>query len=379
MDAKYLFEKEFVQLGRILFTATVATHIKSFHLPFINMLCEQGHQVEVACNPDVTLQEKITIREIPFVRSPYNSININAYIALKRLFGEHRYDLIHVHTPVASFLTRFAARDINVPVLYTVHGFHFFNGAPLRNWLLYYTAERLAAKWTAGLIVMNKEDFKAGKKLGFIEGKNLYYMHGVGVDISKYQQRDNNLREKLNLSSKAMIVVCVAEFIANKNHMQLLNAWKYVCDKEPESVLLLVGKGEVEIKIRKAVSNLGISQNVYFLGYRDDIPEILTASNIFALCSYREGLPRAIMEAMAAEKPVVATNVRGNRDLVEDGVNGYLVPLGEPRPLADAIIKLFRNPELAQRMGKAGRKKIEEYSLENVLNEMDNIYRKYLI
>lgn len=366
-------------MGRILFVASVATHIMSFHLPFINMLYEQGHQIEVACNPDVSLEEKIiTVREIPFARSPYSRKNISAYSALRKLLREHRYDLVHVHTPVASFLTRLAARDIDVPVLYTAHGFHFYQGAPLINWLLYYTAERLAARWTTGLIVMNAEDFQAGKKLGFEEGKNLHFIHGVGVDLNKYKKKDNNLREKLNLSNKSRVAVCVAEFIANKNHMQLLNAWKYVCNKEPDSVLLLVGKGKIENKIRKAVIELGISQNVYFLGYRDDVSDILNISDVFVLCSYREGLPRVIMEAMAAEKPVVATNVRGNRDLVEDGVNGCLVPVGEPRHLAEAIIKLFRNPELAQRMGKAGRKKIKEYSLDNVLNEMDNIYRKYL-
>lgn len=365
-------------MKRVLIVASIATHIKSFHLPFIKMLLEKGYEVEVACSVDVKLEIPSTVWDIPFVRSPYNNNNLKAYYLLRQLIKDRHYNLVHVHTPVASFLTRFAARDVDVPVLYTVHGFHFYNGAPLRNWLLYCTAERLASKWTAGLIVMNEEDFEAGKKLGLKEGKNLYYIHGVGVDLNKYQQKDNNLRERLNLSNKARIVVCVAEFITNKNHMQLLNAWKYVCDKEPDSVLLLVGKGETENKIRKAALDLGISQKVRFLGYRDDVPELLTVSNVFTLCSYREGLPRSVMEAMAAGKPVVATNIRGNRDLVEDGVNGYLVRLGEPRSLADAIIKLFSNPERAQRMGKEGRNKIIKYSLENVLNEMDVIYQKYL-
>jgi glycosyltransferase involved in cell wall biosynthesis len=368
---------EVLKLSKILFVATVASHIKAFHLPYINMLQRQGHEVEVACSTDVSLNEFRNVWSIPFSRSPYSLNNIKAYLIMRKLLKNRGYDLIHTHTPVASFITRFAARNLGVPVLYTAHGFHFYKGAPLRYWILYYNAERLSAKWTAGLVVMNREDFEAGQKLGFIEGKNLYYVHGVGVDINKYQQRNYNVREKLGLSDKANVVVCVAEFVPNKNHIQLIKAWKYVCDREPDSVLLLVGKGKILDKIRRAVLNLDITKNVYFLGYRNDVPQILSASNIFVLCSYREGLPRAVMEAMAVGKPVVATNVRGNCDLVEDGVNGYLVHLGNPYSLADAILKLVRNPELAQQFGKAGRKKIEDYSLQNVINEMDNIYTNF--
>ncbi len=364
-------------MSRILFVATVASHIKAFHLPYINMLQRQGHEVEVACSTNVSLNELRNVWNIHFSRSPYSLNNIKAYLIMRKLLKNRGYDLIHTHTPVASFITRFAARNLGVPVLYTAHGFHFYKGAPLRNWFIYYMTERLAAKWTAGLIVMNQEDLEAGKKMGLVEGENLFFVHGVGVDLNKYQQRNYNVREKLGLSDKANVVVCVAEFVPNKNHIQLIKAWKYVCDREPDSVLLLVGKGKILDKIRRAVLNLDITKNVYFLGYRNDVPQILSASNIFVLCSYREGLPRAVMEAMAVGKPVVATNVRGNCDLVEDGVNGYLVHLGNPYSLADAILKLVRNPELAQQFGKAGRKKIEDYSLQNVINEMDNIYTNF--
>lgn len=170
-------------MKRILFVATVASHIKAFHLPFINLLKEKGYEVEVACHLDIPLNDLKYVWEIPFSRSPYSIDNIRAFKSLRRLIQERNYHLIHVHTPVAAFLVRLAARKMNIPVLYTAHGFHFWKGAPIINHLLYKTAEYIAAPWTAGLIVINREDFEAARTLGFREGENLFYVHGVGVDL----------------------------------------------------------------------------------------------------------------------------------------------------------------------------------------------------
>lgn len=366
-------------MKRVLFVATVASHIKAFHLPFINLLRERGCEVEVACYPDVPLNGLSHIWEIPFSRSPYSRKNILAFKAIRRLFQERRYDLIHVHTPVAAFLVRLAARNMKVPVLYTAHGFHFYKGAPLKNHLIYRTMERLAARWTAGLIVMNKEDLKAGRGFGLREGKNLFYVRGVGVDLSYYGNVGCKIaRPELNIPEESPVTLCVAEMIPRKNHLQLLAAWKMVIKEIPEAHLLLAGDGELRPLLESLTSKMGLSSSVHFLGYRSDVPKLLATSNVVVLSSKHEGLPRCIMEAMAAEKPVVATNVRGNRDLVKDGVNGFLVPLGDPESLAKALIRLLVDRDLAQRMGTAGRKMIHEYSLDSVLQEMWDIYQRYL-
>ena len=158
-------------MGRVLFVATVATHIRAFHLPFIKMLQEQGYRVEVACRLDAPLASplpavEMPVWEIPFARSPYNPGNVAAYLKIRRLLRERNYDLVHVNTPAAAFLTRLAGRDMKTPVLYMAHGFHFYEGAPPLYRFLYYNMERLASRWTAGLIVLNREDLLAAGRSG---------------------------------------------------------------------------------------------------------------------------------------------------------------------------------------------------------------------
>ncbi|MCL6642775.1 MAG: glycosyltransferase [Candidatus Bipolaricaulota bacterium] len=163
----------------------------------------------------------------------------------------------------------------------------------------------------------------------------------------------------------------------HKNHACLLSAWRRVAREEPHAHLLLIGDG----RLRKALERkAGLERitNVHFLGFRKDVPQLLHATDIFVLPSKREGLPRSIMEAMAAGKPVVATDVRGSRDLVENGVTGILVKLGDVVGLAQAILQLIHDPELRLRMGEAGREKIQAYSLDHVIKEMSEVYARYL-
>lgn len=366
-------------MKRVLFAATVASHIRAFHLPFISLLQKRECEVEVACYLDVPLDGLRYVWAIPFSRSPYSRTNISAFEAIRKLLRERRYDLIHVHTPVAGFLFRFAARNLNVPVLYTAHGFHFYKGAPLKNHLIYGAMERLAVRWTAGLIVMNREDLEAGRRFGLREGKNLFYVHGVGVDLSYYGNPGSKTAgAELNIPGGSPIALCVAEMIPRKNHLQLLAAWRIVTREVPEAHLLLAGDGELRPRLESLASKMGLSGSVHFLGYRSDIPDLVANSNVVVLTSKHEGLPRCIMEAMAAGKPVVATDVRGSRELIRDGVNGLLVPLGDPESLAKALIRLLIDKDLGQRMGTAGHKMIQEYSLDKVLQEMWDIYQRYL-
>ena len=172
---------------RLLFVASVAAHIRAFHKPFIEYLEKCGYQVEIACFPDVQLDIPNRIWPVPFTRAPMSTKNIVAYVRMRSLIKENKYDLIHVHTPAASFITRLAAKGTKIPVLYTAHGFHSYPGAPAKNRLVYGTIERLAAPWTAGMVVINREDLATARRMGFLEGENLFYVHGVGIDIASYQ------------------------------------------------------------------------------------------------------------------------------------------------------------------------------------------------
>lgn len=374
-------------MGKILFIATVESHILNFHVPFIRYFQDKGYEVHVAtklANRQDELKDlNVVSHNIDFSRSPYSLSNVKALNQLIKIMRENKFSLVHVHTLVGAFLGRLAARITNTkPVLYTAHGFHFYKGAPLKNWLIYYTMEKIAAHWTDGLITMNEEDFNIAKKFNLRRKDAVFYVHGVGIDIDKYcindEEKRKKLREELGFSEDDVLILTVAEINTNKNHKQVIDAIKALRDYYSNIYYLIVGTGEKEEELKNYVLISNLGSKIRFSGYREDIPEILNAIDIFGLTSLREGLPRAIMEAMAAGKPIVATNVRGNRDLVRDGVNGYLIPVNDIEATAKVIVKLVENKNLRLRMGEEGRKIIQDYAIEKVLNEMDEIYSLYL-
>jgi glycosyltransferase involved in cell wall biosynthesis len=372
--------------GKVLFVATVYTHLAAFHIPFMKLLQSWGYEVHAVASPEGGHKnevETIGVRcwDIPFVRSPVSLKNLTAYQKLKALLIQEHYDLIHVHTPLAAWLGRLAAKRTGQgPVLYTAHGFHFYKGAPWLYWLFYYPAEWIAARWTDGLIVMNSEDYERAQKMGFNPEKNLFFVHGVGVDLEPFSpipKSEASVREELGLGNQDVVVTCVAEFTPAKNHAFLLAAWRRVTAEEPRAHLLLVGDGQLKKSIERKIMLEGV-RNVHFLGFRSDVPRLLQGTDIFVLPSRREGLPRSIMEAMAAGKPVIAAKIRGSRDLVAHGVTGLLVELGDLNGLAQALLQLIRDQELRHKMGEAGQSQIQDYALPRVLAEMAAIYSRYL-
>lgn len=370
----------------VLLVATVYTHLAAFHIPFMRLLQSWGYEVHAAASPaegrkDEVEAAGVTCRDVPFARSLTSIENGRAYRLMRRLLRDKKFNLIHVHTPVAAWLTRAAARGLRQgPVLYTAHGFHFFRGAPWTHWALFYPLERLAVRWTDGLIVLNREDFERAKRMRFVEGENVFLVHGVGVDLEAFKpdpRARDRIRSELGLRADDLVALCVAEFTPTKNHRQLLLAWKRVAKEEPSAQLLLVGNGRLRQREESRVIRDQV-RNVRFLGFRRDVPSLLAAADLLVLPSRREGLPRSILEAMAVGLPVVATDVRGCRDLVEHGRNGLLVKVGDVEGLAQAIVTLLGDRELRERMGREGRTKVEAYSLDRVLEETAAIYRRFL-
>lgn len=224
-------------MGKVLFVATVYIHLAAFHIPFMKLLQDWGYEVHVAASPSEGHKDKVetagvTCWDIPFARSPVSLKNLVAYYRLKALLSQERFDLIHVHTPIAAWLGRLAAKRTHQgPVLYTAHGFHFYKGAPWPYWLFYYPAERLAARWTDGLIVMNSEDLAQAKQMGFREGKNLFFVHGVGVDLKRFASENADIEriwDELGIQPDDIVITYVAEFTPTKNHGWLLRVWNRV-------------------------------------------------------------------------------------------------------------------------------------------------------
>lgn len=365
---------------KILFVSNVAPFARHSHA-LIRWLRAQGNEVHYAANGQMPFDDCEKTFDIPIQRSPFSRQNIEAYRQLTRIMREESYDIVHCHTPMGGFLARLAARKYRrrgLRVLYTAHGFHFFKGAPLQNWLLYYTAEKLLAPVTDCLITINREDFsraKAKLRTGRVE-----YVHGVGLDEKRCplasEGEQSALREKFEIPENAYVLLFIGEL--KKNQQLLLRMLAQLRGEIPEALLLLAGDGPEQAQEEALAASLGVGGQVRFLGWRDDIRDLLACCDVYVSSSLREGLPINIMEAMAMERPIVATDIRGHDDLIESGKGGYLVSQEDAEGFARAVLALYRDPVLGGEMGRCARRALEPYLLPNVLDEMHKIYAGYL-
>ena len=371
----------------VLFVATVDSHIWYFHMPYLKMLRDMGYSVEVAAGVSGFAEnikaEGYEVHTIPFSRSPLSIANIAAYRALRRLMQSRHYVMVHVHTPVAGFLGRLAARRQGVPhIVYTAHGFHFHSHGKWWSNSLYYALERTAARWTDILVTINREDFTIASR-AFAHGRTkVVFVPGVGVDCRRYQTLPEAarmaVRASLGLPVDAYVVAWVGELDRNKRPEDALAAIHYL--SEPgRTRMLMLGSGETSKETSDLVVQYGLTGVASLTGRVANVGDYLSASDVLLSTSIREGLPRSVMEAMAAGLPVVAYDIRGCNDLVVDGETGFLVPFGDVRGLTDKLAWLAQHPDEQHRMGEAGRKRIEEtFSLEAVLPQMRTIYQNEL-
>ncbi|WP_319402507.1 glycosyltransferase family 4 protein [uncultured Anaeromusa sp.] len=365
----------------VLFVASVATHIWNFHMPYLDYFQKEGFTVHIACQlncrKELFEEKDILVHEIPLTRSAFALKNIwQAGNLLKRIFQQYNFALIHVHTPIISFLTRMVAVFASgAPILYTAHGFHFYKGAPWLNWLIYFPAEFIARFWTSALIVINREDYRNAIELLWY--RNVFLVEGVGVDLREWKDTAIPKTNFLQREVRGCVFCCVAEMIPRKNHGVLLAAWEELQKRGVAGELWLLGDGEMEVALQEYVQERNLS-DVYFWGYRQDVREFVESSDVLILVSLQEGLPRAIMEAMALGKPIIASDIRGNHDLVRHEHTGLLVSVNDPLSLADAMQKLAEKSELRCQMGKEGRAAIQPYALEPVLEKMKKIYQRFL-
>ena len=331
---RYFFRGEgTMQKKKVLFVATVVkTHMMQFHIPYLKLFQEMGWETAVASkndyeNPDdCKIPYCDTYYDIPFERLPWKPKNIQAYKMLKKIIDEGNYDIIHCHTPVGAMIARLAAlsaRKRGTRVIYTAHGFHFFQGAPLVNWLLFYPAEWLLAPVTDVLITINKEDH--ARALKQLHAKRIEYVPGVGIHTEKFRGLAIDRaakRKSLGYSEKDFLLLTVAEMTANKNHITILKALALLKDKEEFRNMhyLICGRGEMWASLEQSARELGISDHVHFLGYRTDAPELYKASDLFLFVTLREGLSVALMEAMSSGMPIVCAKIRGNTDLIDEGI-----------------------------------------------------------
>lgn len=376
---------------KALMLASVASMIDQFNMENITLLQVMGYQVDVACNflhGSTSSKERVAAFQKELCKKQIRSIFVPiprkisavkeivaSYRQVKRLVEQEEYQLVHCHSPIGGAIARLACRKQRkkgLRVIYTAHGFHFYTGAPKKNWIIFYPIEKWLSKYTDVLITICKEDYTRANKC--MHAKKIVYIPGIGVDVEriaampKYEEK----RQEIGIENEEKLLLSIGELNKNKNHEIILRAMAKI--KRKDVHLAICGKGELEKYLKQLAKELGIEKQVHLLGFRTDAKEWLTVADVFVFPSFREGLPVSLMEAMAAGLPVVATKIRGTTDLIVPGKGGYLHGTTQVEQIAQSISELLNNDRTRGEMGKYNKMVIQKFSITKVQEIMKTIY-----
>lgn len=375
--------------------ASVASMIDQFNMPNIALLQKLGHEVDVACNfiegntcsdeRVAELKQKlqdmhVRCYQIDFARNiRHMGQNMKALWQVEGLMKQNTYEFCHCHSPIGGVAARIAGHRTKTKVIYTAHGFHFYQGAPVMNWLVYYPVEKMLSRWTDVLITINHEDYKLAKKK--FKMKKLTYVPGIGIDTQREglsQKEKEEKRKELGIPQDAFLITNAAEFTPNKNQKTVIEAIEQL--HNPNIYFVMCGIGEKKAELEQYVKEHGLEEHIRFVGFRNDLHEILQASDCFVLSSFREGLSVALMEAMAEGLPVVCGRIRGNVDLIKDGKGGILVSPENKEDYEAAFRKLYemKHKELTyfQRMGQVNAENVKSFGRSAVESIMKGVYNR---
>ncbi|MDT2827201.1 glycosyltransferase family 4 protein [Enterococcus viikkiensis] len=364
---------------KILYVTTISNTMNAFLIPHIKMLLDEGHKVSIACSIEQPLdtffiKNNVPVYDIPFDRKPNSLNNYQAYRKFKNVMRNGKFDLVHTHTPIASMLVRLVCRKEKAKVFYTAHGFHFYQSAPLINWLLFYPVEKFLSKYTDVLITINQEDYNLAKNK--FKMKKLFKIPGIGLNFERLEitKSREKLREELQVNLDKVVLISIGEINKNKNHKIVIDAIYELQNYDLE--YWIVGEGVLKSELEQLCEKYGLKEKVKFLGYRSNIADILNAADIFLFPSKREGLGMAALEAMYMGLPVIGSNVHGIKDYLSDNTNGFLVNPEKKEDFVNRILSLMNNKDLRGKMGENNREASLNYSINESLKYMNSIYSR---
>lgn len=374
-------------MKKVLMLSTYGDFLATFELSNISLWRELECEVHAVSNfsaDEYNLKTRrlddlgVICHEIKFERSPFKKSNFTAFRQLLCLIRREQFDIIDCHNAVIGAFARLAAAICQVPkVIYTPHSFFFYKGCPKKNLLLFKTAESLLARKTDLLIAINQEDYHAAQAMK-IRGKALY-VPGIGIDtvaIAALPAQRMKYREELNLPQDAKIFISVGELIARKNHATAIKAF---AEALPDNAYYVIcGIGEKETELNELITSLGMQGRIRLLGYRQDVKELMKAADVFVFPSLQEGLPVALMEAMAAGLPCVVSRIRGNTDLIDSGKGGILFDSADEIALAKAISELADNKKKRESYGQHNIRRVKEFDITNVQHIMRKEYARII-
>lgn len=371
---------------KALLVTTVSGFVPQFEMNNVRLLQERGYEVHYASNFDMPSYGDnndrlkgtgIRCHQIAFAREPWNLQNMSAVRELAALIRREGVSLLHCHTPMGAACARVAAARTGLRnVIYTAHGFHFFDGAPKKNWLIYYPVEKFLSRYTDSLLLINREDYARARKK--FSARHTDLLPGVGIDIEAVQRgsaESAGLREELGISPDKRVLLTAGEMIPRKNQALLLEVLRRL--NNPSLTLVILGHGKLRDELQARAKALGVEQQVLFPGYRTDVFRFYGMADLFLFPSLQEGLPVAVMEAMAVGLPVVASGVRGNRDLILPGKGGELLSPHRATDWEKVVSILLGDCKKREAYGLYNRQRIGAFSREANETKMREIYARY--
>ena len=363
----------------------VTSRVKTYALGYQNVfepLFKLGHDIIWAADFSGFVADKSVIpcivEQITINSNPFKICNWNAYKQICEIIKKYSIEAIYCSTPIGGFLARLAGKRMGVkPIIYAAHGFLFFNGAPFINRTVYKLEEVWLAYYTDALITIVEEDYQAAKKLHLRSGKLPYLIHGAGIKVGVKVAVDREEKRKgIGIPKDAFLIISAGDLNKNKNTEVMVRALKELNDSTVHYIAC--GVGSEQDSLLQLARDLRVEEQFHLLGYRTDVPELMSVSDAFVMMSFREGLPRSLMEAMDLGLPCIGSDTRGIRDLIEVDRGGYICNPRKPGEFARAISLLRNDLELRDSMGRYNHEKVKKYSYEIVRKELYDIYKEVL-
>lgn len=359
----------------ILIVAHLDEHINAFHKPIIKSLSDRGWIIDVASFGKTKFGNVRNKFDVSISRRPFKFRNIKAIRQLRKIINKNKYSIIHSHTPMGGAVARIANNNANSFNIYTAHGFHFFKGSPIINWVLYYPVEKYLSRKTDLILTINDEDYRLAKKK--FKHTKIAKINGVGIEFEKLKidnYNSNIFRNSLGIKETDFVITSIGELNNNKNQIFAIKNIGLKIKENSKIKYLVVGNAKNKKKYERYIKRHKLSNNIFLLGYKSNIPEILNETDLVISTSKREGLPLNILEAQRMKKIILASEIRGHTDLISNNENGFLFQLNDKNEFLNKLDYIIKNYDSLSEIANKAYTNTEKYDIKKLNDKIISFY-----